>query len=135
MLPGNASHFKRMTIYGGASALAVAALCIPLFGVLGASSVLAGAALGIANTYSVIRLVEALAGFAKSPTEKPGQLPKILTLLVHMFKIAIIFVLLFTLVAARLVDLRGLLVGFTVAVACNIFAGMKGIKDEEETIE
>ena len=117
---------KVLTWGGGLAALLAAVSLVKLPPTV-AAGVLAGAALGIFNIYSIVRLVEALAG-AATAGPGAGKASKALVSFVHMFKLGLIFVTLILLVYLKLINLFGVLAGFTVVLAVNVFAGMGRLK-------
>jgi hypothetical protein len=129
MFVANSKHFKTVTIWGGAISAACAALSLIKFPPTVAYGVIAGAALGLFNIFSIIRLVEALAG-AAAVGQAPGRAAKSVSVVMHMIKLILVFVILFLLVKARLVNLFALLAGFTVMLMVNLFAGLSGLKGD-----
>ncbi|MBI5696286.1 MAG: hypothetical protein HZC51_11240 [Nitrospirae bacterium] len=134
MLPTNKKHMMKVLTWGGGVAALLAAASLVKFPVTVASGVVAGAALGIFNVYSIVRLVEALAG-AATAGPGAGKASKALVGFVHMFKLGLIFVTLILLVYMKLINLFGVLAGFTVVLAANLFAGMGRLKADAGTPE
>ncbi len=92
-----------------------------------AASILTGAAISVFNIYSIITLVEALAGAAMSD-RRVKKAAKILSVVVHLVKFLILLALLYLLVVYKLTNLLGLAFGFTVVVVANVFAGVSALK-------
>ena len=129
MFHANSKHFKSVAIWGGAISAAGAALSLIKFPPDVAYGIIAGAALGIFNIFSIIRLVEALAG-AAAVGQAPGRAAKSVSVVMHVIKLILVFIILFVLVKSRLVNLFALLAGFTVILMVNLFAGLSGLKED-----
>jgi len=134
MLPTNKKHMLKVLTWGGGVAALISAASLVRFQPTVAAGIFAGAVLGIFNIYSIVRLVEALAG-AATAGPGAGKASKALVSLVHMFKLALILVTLIMLVYLKLINLFGVLVGFTVIIAVNIFAGMDHLKGDADAPE
>ena len=129
MLPSNSTHLKKVALWGGGASCALALLSLVKFSPLVAFSIVTGAALSIANLYSIIMLVEALAGAALAGVAS-GKASKALTSIMHILKLGLILVTLVLLVVFKLTNLFGLLAGFTVVLIANLAAGLSGLKGE-----
>jgi hypothetical protein len=129
MFLANSKHFKSVAIWGGAISLAGAGLSLIKFSPVVAYGIIAGAVLGIFNIWSIVRLVEALAG-AAAAGPAPGRAAKSISVVMHMIKLILVFAILFILVKFQLVDLFALLAGFTVILVVNLFAGLSGLKED-----
>jgi hypothetical protein len=129
MTPGNRKHLKKVLIWGGGLSALGAALSLLKFPPLVAASVIMGAALGIFNVYSIIKLVEALAGAAVSGPA-PGQASRVMSTLMHVVKLVVIFAVLLMLVIYKLTNLIALAAGFTVVLIANMAAGLGGFKED-----
>ncbi len=92
-----------------------------------AASILTGAAISVFNIYSIITLVEALAGAAMSD-RRVKKAAKMLSVVVHLVKFLILLAILYLLVVYKLTNLLGLAFGFTVVVVANVFAGVSALK-------
>lgn len=134
MLTTNKKHMMKVLTWGGGVAALLAAVSLVKFPVTVASGIVAGAALGIFNVYSIVRLVEALAG-AATASPGAGKASKALVGFVHMFKLGLIFLTLILLVYMKAADLFGVLAGFTVILAVNVFAGMGRLKADADLPE
>lgn len=128
MFLANSKHFKSVAIWGGAISAAGAALSLTIFPPVVAYGIIAGAVLGIFNIWSIVRLVEALAG-AAAAGQAPGRAAKSISVIMHVIKLVLVFIILFILVKFKLVDLFALLAGFTVILLVNLFAGLSGLKE------
>ena len=128
MFLANSKHFKSVAIWGGAISAAAAALSLIKFPPTVAYGIIAGAVLGIFNIWSIVRLVEALAG-AAAVGLAPGRAAKSISVVMHMIKLVLVFIILFILVKFNLVNLFALLAGFTVILLVNLFAGLSGLKE------
>jgi len=128
MFLANSKHFKSVAIWGGAISSAAAALSLIKFPPVVAYGIVAGAVLGIFNIWSIVRLVEALAG-AAAAGPAPAKASKSLSVSMHVIKLVLIFVALFILVSLKLVNLFALLAGFTVILVVNLFAGLSALRD------
>ena len=132
MFLANSKHFKSVAIWGGVISSAAAALSLiafpPAERFVIASGIIAGAVLGIFNIWSIVRLVEALAG-AAAAGHAPGRAAKSISVVMHMIKLVLVFVILFILVKFKLVDLFALLAGFTVILVVNLFVGLSALRD------
>jgi hypothetical protein len=124
MLPANKLHFKKVSMYGGGLAALLAGLSLLKFPLLVAGSVLVGAVLGLFNIYSIVMLVEALAGAAAASA---GKGVRIFSTVLHMLKLGLILAVLFVLVYYRLTNLIALLVGFTAVILANLLVGFSGL--------
>ena len=129
MFLANSKHFKSVAIWGGAISVGCAALSLIKFPPVVATGIIAGAVLGIFNIWSIVRLVEALAGAAATGLA-PGRAAKSISVVMHMIKLVLVFVILFILVKFQLVNLFALLAGFTVILMVNLFAGLSGLKED-----
>ncbi|HLB25916.1 MAG TPA: ATP synthase subunit I [Nitrospirota bacterium] len=127
MLPSNRRHLVRVLIWGGAAALLLAGLSLLKYPPLMAFSIAAGAAISFFNIYSIVMLVESLAGAAASGA---GRGAKALTTIAHVIKLALIFAVLLLLVLSRLVNLFGFLAGFTVVLIANLLYGLASFKGD-----
>ena len=124
MLPANKLHFKRVAFYGGGLAAVLAGLSLFKYPPLIAASVLTGAVLGLFNIYSIVMLVEALAGAAVSGVGKGARM---FSTFQHVLKLGLILAVLFVLVAFKLTNLLALLAGFTAVVLANLLVGFTGL--------
>ena len=129
MFVANSKHFKSVAIWGGAISAGCAGLSLLKFSPTVAYGIIAGAILGIFNIWSIVRLVEALAGAAATGLA-PGRAAKSISVVMHMIKLVLVFVILFILVKFQLVNLFALLAGFTVILLVNLFAGLSGLKED-----
>ncbi len=129
MLPANKRHFKKTTLWGAGLSAILAAASLLKFPPLIAASILTGAAISVFNVYSIITLVEAIAGAATSD-RRVKKAAKILSVVVHLVKFLILLALLYLLVVYKLTNLLGLAFGFTVVVVANIFAGLSALKGD-----
>lgn len=120
--------------WGGGVALLLAAVSLVKSPPTVAAGIIAGAALGIFNIYSIVRMVEALAG-AASTGQALGRASKALATFVHVFKLGLIFAILVLLVYMKAVNLFGVLAGFTVVLAVNVFSGLGRLKGDADTSE
>jgi len=93
-----------------------------------AASILTGTAIGLANLYSIVRLVEALTGAAQAG-RAAGRAGKAFASVLHVFKLGFILAILLALVYLKLTNLFALLVGFTVVLIVNLLAGFAGLKE------
>ena len=128
MLPANKLHFKKVSMFGGGLAVLVAGLSLLKFTPLVAASVLVGALLGLFNIYSIVMLVEALAGAAAAGA---GKGVRIFSTVLHVLKLGLILAVLFALVYFRLTNLIALLVGFTLVILANLLVGFSGLGRRE----
>jgi hypothetical protein len=128
MFLANSRHFKAVAIWGGAISAAAAALSLIKFSPVVAYGIIAGAILGIFNIWSIVRLVEALAG-AAAAGQAPGRASKSISVVMHVIKLILVFIILFILVKFKLVNLFALLAGFTVILVVNLFVGLSGLKE------
>jgi len=131
MTPKNKRHLKRVLYWGGGLSALAAVLSLLKFPPVVAASIMTGAALGIFNLYSIVRLVEVLADVASSGPGS-GKAVKVFTGIAHAFKLTAVFGVLFMLVYLKLTNLFALLAGFTVVLAVNVLAGLSGLKDGAE---
>ena len=129
MTPGNKKHLKKVLIWGGGLSAVAAALSLIKFPPLVAASVIMGACLGIFNIYSIIKLVEALAGAAASGAAT-GRASRVMSTLMHVVKLALIFAVLLVLVVYKLTNLIALAAGFTVVLVVNMAAGLGGFRED-----
>lgn len=127
MLPANKRHFKKVATYGGGLSVLVAGLSLLKFPPLVAASVVVGAVLGLFNIYSIVMLVEALAGAAASGA---GKGVRVFSTVLHVLKLGLILAVLFVLVYFRLTNLIALLAGFTVIILANLLVGFSGLGKE-----
>ena len=128
MQAGNRKHLLKVAIWGGAASAAAGGVTLLKYPPIIAFSIVAGAAIGVFNIYSIVRLVEALAG-AASEGKASGKAAKAISTVLHLLKLGIIFGLLFFLVMNKMVNLFALLAGFTVVLLANLFAGLSGLKE------
>jgi len=131
MLPSNRQHMKKVAVWGGGAACALALASLFKFPPVVAFGIITGAALSLANLYSIIMLVEALAGAAAAGMAS-GRASKALTTMIHVFKLVLVLVILVLLVVFKLTNLFALLAGFTVVLLSNLVAGLSGLKGEGE---
>src|SRR5512143_201132 len=124
MLPANKSHLKRVALFVGGLAAVLAAVSLIKFPPLVAAGILTGAALGLFNIYSIVMLVEALAGAAVSGA---GKGARIFSTVLHALKLGLILAVLFVLVVFKLTNLFALLVGFTAVIFANLLVGFTGL--------
>ena len=124
MLPENRKHIVNVTLWGGGLSAAAAGACLFAFSPLVASSVVLGAALSIANVYSIVLVVEALTAAAKAGNMPTGT-GKAVAGFMHALKLLLITALLVTLVVMKLVNPFGLLAGFTFVLVAHVLTGMK----------
>jgi len=129
MFLANSKHFKSVAIWGGVISSAAASLSLIKFPPVVAYGIIAGAILGLFNIWSIVRLVEALAG-AAAAGQAPGRAAKSISVVMHMIKLILVFIILFILVKFQLVNLFALLAGFTVILVVNLFAGLSGLKED-----
>jgi hypothetical protein len=121
MLKQNSRHLGRVALYGGILTALVAVA--GYFGVSGkfALSVLAGGALSLANIYSIILMVETIVGAAlESGASGPS---KGIATVMHLLKLGAILIILAALVITRIVDVIGLMAGFTGVLLAHGAAG------------
>ena len=129
MQAGNRKHLLKVALWGGAISAAAAGATLLKYPPIISFSIMAGAAIGVFNIYSIVRLVEALAG-AASEGKTTGKAAKTISTLLHILKLGIIFALLFFLVMNKMVNLFALLAGFTVVLLANLLAGFSGLKEK-----
>jgi ATP synthase I chain len=128
MIPENKKHLVKAAIWGGGLSIIFAAISLVKFSPLVAVSILIGAAVSIFNIYSIVTMVEALAGAAVAG--KPaGKAAKSLSTVLHMVKFLILLAVLLLLVVYKLTNLFGLAFGFTVVLMANLFAGLSMLKE------
>jgi len=131
MLIQNKKHLGRVAVYGGVLCAAAAAggyfILGPRFGL----GVLIGGALSLANVYSIIMLVETIAGAALG--EGPTRAAKAVAMVMHLLKLALIVTVIALLVITRTGDLFGIIAGFTVVLLVHAVAGF--MKARENLIE
>lgn len=131
MFRTNRRHLKKVLYGGGGLTALLAAASLVRFSPLVAASILIGGAIGIINIYSIVRVVEALAGAAAAGAA-PGRATKVFSVLIHLFKLALIFACLLALALMKKVNLFGVLAGFTAVLAVNLLAGLSGLNDQEQ---
>ncbi len=126
MTPGNRKHFGKLILWGGGLSVLAAAASLLKFPPIVAASILTGAFIGLSNIYSIIKLVEALAG-AAAAGQAAGRASRVTATVVHMVKLAVIFAVLLMLVIYKLTNLIALALGFTVILVVNMAAGVRGL--------
>jgi len=127
MLLQNKKHLGRVAVYGGVLC-AVAALAGYYFlGGRFALGVLMGGALSLANVYSIIMLVETIAGAALGEGPTPGT--KAVSMVMHLMKLALIVGVIVLLVITRTGDLFGIITGFTIVLLAHAVAGFMKARD------
>lgn len=124
MLPENRKHIVSVMLWGGGLSAATAVACLFAFSPIIAFSVVLGAALSVANVYSIVLVVEALTVSAKAGNMPTGT-GKAVAGFIHALKLLLVTALLVTLVVMRLVNPFGLLAGFTFVLAAHVLTGMK----------
>lgn len=129
MTPGNRKHFGKVIIWGGGLSVVAAALSLLKFPPLVAVSIITGAFMGLFNIYSIIKVVEALAGAAVSGPA-PGRASKVMSTVAHVVKLAVLFAVLLMLVIYKLTNLIALAAGFTIILAVNLATGLKGYGED-----
>ena len=130
MFTANSRHFKTVAIWGGTISLAGAGLSLIIFPPVVAYGIIAGAVLGLFNIWSIVRLVEALAGAAVAGPA-PAKASRSISVAMHVIKLVLVFITLFILVSLKLVNLFALLAGFTVILVVNLFAGLSAMRDDQ----
>ena len=128
MIATNKKHLVKVALWGGGLSVIFAALSLIKFPPVIAASILTGAVLSIFNVYSIVTMVEALAGAAVAD-KSAGKAAKILSTILHLVKFLILLALLFLLVVYKLTNLFALAFGFTVVLFANLSAGLSGLKE------
>jgi hypothetical protein len=128
MLATNKKHLVKVAAWGGGLSVVFAGLSLVKFPPIVAASILTGAALSIFNVYSIVTMVEALAGAAKAGAAA-GKWAKVLSTALHLMKFLILLALLLLLVVYKLTNLFALAFGFTVVLFANLSAGLSGLKE------
>jgi hypothetical protein len=128
MIASNKKHLIKVAIWGGGLSAVFAALSLLKFPPIVAASILTGAALSIFNVYSIVTMVEALAGAATAGAAA-GKWAKVLSTALHLMKFLILLALLLVLVVYRLTNLFALAFGFTVVLFANLSAGLSGLRE------
>lgn len=129
MTPGNRKHFGKLILWGGGLSVLAAAASLLKFPPIVAASILTGAFIGLFNIYSIIKLVEALAGAAVSGPA-PGRASKVMSTMTHVVKLALIFAVLLMLVIYKLTNLIALAAGFTIILVVNLASGLGGFGED-----
>lgn len=124
MLPANKKHILAVALWGGGASVLVAGASLLRFPPLIGSSIVLGAALSVANVYSIVLVVEALTAAAMSG-QVPSGVGKVMAGMVHVLKLLVITALLVALVVFKLADLFGLLAGFTIVLVTHVLQGLK----------
>jgi hypothetical protein len=128
MLATNKKHLVKVAAWGGGLSVVFAALSLVKFPPIVAASILTGAALSIFNVYSIVTMVEALAGAAAAGAAA-GKWAKVLSTVLHLMKFLILLALLLLLVVYRLTNLFALAFGFTIVLFANLSAGLSGLRE------
>ena len=121
----NKKHLQKVALWGGAATLALAAASLTQFSDKVALGIAAGGILSIFNIYSVVRLVEALAGAAEAGVS--GKTSKGLTMMLHFMKLGFVAAVLVALILTKAVDVFGFLAGFTAVLFANLIIGFSGL--------
>ncbi len=129
MQAGNRKHLLKVALWGGAISAAAAGAALLKYPPIISFSILAGAAIGVFNIYSIVRLVEALAG-AAAEGRASGRAAKAISTLLHILKLGIILALLVFLIMNKMVNLFAFLAGFTFVLLANLLAGFSGLKEK-----
>lgn len=124
MLPANRKHVYAVAAWGIGVSAAVAAASLIKFPPLVAASVMLGAAMSVANVYSIVMVVEALSAAALAGGAPTGA-GKAVAGVIHVFKLIVITAVLVALVYFKLANLFGLLAGFTVVLVAHVMLGLR----------
>jgi len=135
MLGEHKKHMGRVALYGGGLCAAAAAAGYFIQGGGFAFGVAVGGALSMANIYSIIMLVETVAGVALG--EGTSSSTKAFAVVLHLIKLILIIGIIALLVITRSGDLLGIIAGFTVVLAVHGVAGLMKARENlvEEALE
>lgn len=131
MFPTNKRHFRRVLLWSVVAVAALAGGSLIKYPPLIAASIVTGAAIGVANLFSIIRLVEALTGAAETGMSS-GRASKAIATIIHVLKLGIVFALLLFLAYYRLTNLFALLIGFTAVLLANLLSGLVQIREDAD---
>lgn len=129
MVPSNKTYFKRVLLWSGGATAILAAASTQKYPEIVAVSVIIGAVIGVLNLLSIIKFVELFTASASGLYR--WNAVRVVAGLVHLFKLGILFMVLFLLAWFRLTDLLALIVGFTVVLIANLLAAYYQIRGQE----
>ena len=130
MIASNKTYFKRVVLWSGGATAILAAASLQKYQPIVAVSLAMGAVIGILNLLSIIKFVEVFTASASGLYR--WNAVRVVSGFIHLFKLAIIFLVLFLLAWFRLTDLLALIVGFTIVLIANLLAAYCQIRGQEQ---